>query len=320
MMTHWTLGVDFGGTNIKFGIVGSTGRVHAARVLSSRGIGRPAAFIEAVADTAEDLARSVGLRPSQLRGIGVGAPGPVDVERGIVYSMVNVPGWRDVPLARQLARRLRCRCVVDNDVKLFTLGEWRFGAGRGAQHLIGLTLGTGVGGGLLLNGSLYRGCAGSAGELGHMVIDPSGPRCGCGARGCLEAHIGTAAILRLARQAAARRAGPLRALLRQAKGRLTPELVSRAARAGDRGAQQVWQEVGRALGVGMANLVNLLNPERIVIGGGVANAWPLFAPVARRTLAAQAMAVPARRVRLMPAQLGNHAGIVGAAVLIWSQP
>ena len=233
--------------------------------------------------------------------------------------MVNVPGWREVPLARLLARRLRCRCVVDNDANLVALGEWRFGAGRGARQLVCLTLGTGVGGGLILNGRLYRGASGAAGELGHMVIDPDGPHCGCGTRGCLEAHVGTAAVVRRGRAAMRAGAARLTTLVHEADGVLTPALISQAARAGDRAAKRIWLDVGRWLGIGLANVTNLLNPERIVIGGGLSNAWPFFAPALRSTLRAQAMAVPASAVRVVRAQLGDRAGIVGAAVLVWNE-
>lgn len=315
----WTVGVDFGGTNIKVGLVGAEGRLARTQVLSSQALRAPAAFVEGVGRAVESLATTVGLRASELRGLGVGAPGPVEVERGLIHSLVNVPGWHDVPLRRLLERRLRCPCVVDNDVNLFTLAEWRFGAGREACALVGLTLGTGVGGGLMFNGALYRGARGGAGEIGHMVINPHGRRCGCGRRGCLEAQVGTAAIVSMGRHAIRQGAKGLGALARQAHGRLTPALVNRAARRGDPAARQIFIEVGRWLGVGLANVVNLLNPERIVIGGGVANAWPLFYPTLIRTVRAQAMTVSARSVRIVRGELGDRAGIVGAAVVVWDE-
>ena len=314
---RWTVGVDFGGTNIKLGLVSARGRVVRGAQYSSSGSSAPAAFLDTVAVAVEALARSVGARPAHLRGVGVGAPGPVDVARGVVHSMVNVPGWRAVPLGRLLQRRLRCPCVVDNDVNLMALGEHRFGAGRGARDIVCLTLGTGVGGGLICGGRLYRGASGAAGELGPMVIRRDGWPCACGGRGCLEAYVGTAAIARMARQAIRQGAEPLRTLARQAGGHITPALVSQAARRGDVKAQAVWVELGRSLGIGLANVANLLNPERIVIGGGIAGAWRFFYPSLVRSLRAQAMAVSAERVRVVRAQLGNYAGIVGAALLVW---
>lgn len=316
---RWTVGVDFGGTNIKVGLVDPHGRLARSLVVPSRRFGRPDAFIDAISGAVESVAGGAGVRPSQLRGVGVGAPGTVDVQRGVVHACVNVGGWRDVPLRRHLERRLRCRCAVDNDANVLTLGEWRFGAGRGASQLVGITLGTGIGGGLLFGGRLVRGASGSAGEIGHMVIDRRGPRCGCGRRGCLEALIGTAAIVRMARQAIRQGAEPLRTLARKAQGRVVPRMVGRAARAGDRLAREVWEEFGRRLGIGLANVVNVLNPDRIVVGGGVANNWALFAPALRRTLRADALEVPARTVRVVRASLGDPAGIIGAAVLVWNE-
>ena len=315
----WTAGVDFGGTNIKVGLVNARGRVAHARTLPSQDVGGPAAFVDAVSRAVASIAEDVGIRPAQLRGVGIGAPGPVDIRRGVVHALVNVPGWQDVPLRRWLERRLRCRCAVDNDANLWTLGEWRFGAGRGARVLVCVTLGTGVGGGLIFGGRLHHGVAGSAGEIGHMVIDPAGSRCGCGRRGCLEAHVGTAAILAMGTRAIRRGAGPLRTLARKAGGRLTPALISQAARHGDAAAKQIWVDVGRALGLGLSNIVNLLNPDRLVIGGGVANAWPHFAPTMMRTVRQEAMEVPARAVRIVRAHLARDAGIVGAAVLVWNE-
>ncbi len=152
-----------------------------------------------------------------------------------------------------------------------------------------------------------------------MVINPRGRRCGCGARGCLEAHVGTAAILSLGRRAIRHGAEPLRTLARQSGGRLTPALISEAAQRGDAAARELWTTIGRSLGIGLVNVVNLLNPDRIVIGGGVANAWRWFATSAIATVRTQAMAVPGRHVRIVRAQLGNHAGIVGGAVLVWNE-
>jgi glucokinase len=311
----WTVGVDFGGTNIKVGLVGPRGDVAATRVMETARLRRPDAFVDGVAGAAAALAASVGVPARALRGIGVGAPGPVDSERGIVNFLVNVPGWRRVPLARLLARRSGCRCVIDNDANLYALGEWRLGAGRGARHMIGLTLGTGVGGGILLDGRVYRGAAGAAGEIGHMRLTRGGPRCGCGQRGCFEAYVGTAAILRAGRRAM--RPGGAIARLAARQGRLTPRVIGRAARAGDAAAREVWDGIGQWLGTGLASLLNVFNPDCVVIGGGVANNWSSFGPAMRRAVRAQAMSVAATSARIVRGRLGDRAGILGAAVLVW---
>ena len=182
-----------------------------------------------------------------------------------------------------------------------------------------LTLGTGIGGGLILDGVMCRGARGAAGELGHMVIDPRGHRCGCGRQGCLEAYVGTAEILRKGHRLLHRASTPLRAAVRQSGGRLSPQLLSEAARDGDPGARRLWKEIGQALGIGLANVVNLLNPDRIVVGGGVANAWRWFAPTMRKVVRKEAIGISARSARIVRARLGNRAGIVGAAVLVWDE-
>lgn len=317
----WTVGVDFGGTNIKVGVVTSRGAVAAKVVLPTREHATPSRFVEGLACAIEQLAATLQLRRVGLQGLGVGAPGLIDGQRGIIHRLVNVPGgWPRVPLRQLLERRFGCPCAVDNDVNVIALGEWTFGAGRGTRHSVYLTLGTGVGGGLVIDGKLVRGASGSAGEIGHITIQPDGPRCACGNRGCLEALVGTAAILRRARQMIrTHKGGALATFANREDGHLSPELISRAARAGDRSAREIWQEVGSYVGLGLSKAMNLLNPERIVIGGGVAKAWPWFAPSLTKTIRTHALEVPARACRVVQATLGDQAGIVGGAVLVWEQ-
>ena len=313
-----TAGVDFGGTNIKIGLVTPRGQVRHETIVPTRTWQRPAAFVEGLAMVVTRMLQREHRR-CRLEGIGIGAPGLIDATRGRIHRLVNVPGgWEGIALGRLVSRRMRCVCVVDNDANVVALGEWRFGAGRGATHVVMVTLGTGVGGGLIVEGRLVRGAAGSAGEIGHVPIRPDGPRCGCGSRGCVEAFVGTRALRRRTRALIRQHPGSVlaRFVARERQG-LTPELLSRAARAGDRHAQTLWREVGMELGQALAGVVNLLNPERIIIGGGVANAWPWFAPSLRRTVRARAFAVPAAAARIVNAQLGDQAGVVGAASLVW---
>ncbi|MBI3319864.1 MAG: ROK family protein [Candidatus Omnitrophica bacterium] len=319
-MAGWTVGVDFGGTNIKIGRVTEHGTVAGKVTLSTRDHATPLKFVDGLERAIQRLAAQPGVTRNRLRGVGVGAPGLVDGERGAIHRLVNVPGgWRRVPLRRLLEQRLHCPCAVDNDVNVVALGEWRFGAGRGTRHSVYLTLGTGVGGGLVVNGSLVRGATGSAGEIGHMVIRPDGPPCMCGARGCLEALVGTTAILRRAKRAIRQGSRRLARLAAQHDGVLSPELVCQAACAGDRAAIRLWQEIGEELGIGLSNMINLLNPERIIIGGGVAKAWPYFAPRLMTTIHRCAFEVPAAAVNIVRTRLGDEAGIVGGAVLVWEQ-
>ncbi len=309
-------GVDFGGTNIKLGLVTREGRVIAQRMLLTRQHAQPRTFVEGLTAAFTALTRATR---SRLRGVGIGAPGLIDARRGAIFQLVNVPGgWRGVRLGSLVERRLGCPCAVDNDANVVALGEWSFGAGRGTQHSVCVTLGTGVGGGLVMNGRLVRGAIGSAGEIGHTSIALTGPPCACGRRGCLEAFVSTRAILRRARRAIRGGASVLRSLVAR-EGTLTPEVVARAAASGDRAARQIWQEVGVSLGRGLANVINLLNPERVVLGGGVAKAWRFFAPSMHATLDVYAFDAPLNAVRVVRAQLGDRAGIIGGACLAWER-
>ena len=274
------------------------------------------AFLDAVTEAIKQLAASVSISPSRLAGVGIGAPGLIDAKRGLVHHLVNVAGWREVPLAATLSRRLHCRCAVDNDVNLITLGEWRAGAGRGVNNLVCLTLGTGVGGGIVMGGRLQRGVSGSAGEIGHTVLDPKGRVCACGNRGCLESFVSTRPILRQARGLLQRGDRRLSRAIAQNGGRLTPEVVSRVAATGGRAAQEIWNTLGFWLGVGIGNIVNALNPERVIIGGGVSQAWVRFIPAFRRSFRKVAMQVPARAATVTRAKLGDTAGIIEASMLI----
>ena len=357
-MGPWTIGVDFGGTNIKVGCVTPRGRVVRSLVLPTRAHATPQTFLNGVERAIDRLCAALNIRRSQVRGVGVGVPGLVDGRRGVIYRLVNVPGgWEGVALRRLLERRLRCPCAIENDVNVVALGEWRFGAGRGTRHSVYVTLGTGVGGGLVVDGALVRGITGAAGEIGHTGVQLNGPRdmrsmsgtespkslrdfwgpkCACGRRGCLEAFVGTAGIVRRARQTIRAGRVPAHAALRGRPdsgrsgsqlarlavlhgGRLTPKLVSEAARAGDRAAMDIWREVGDSLGAALANVVNLLSPERIVIGGGVAGAWPWFRGRLRATVRELAFAVPANACQIVRAQLGDDAGIIGGAILVWER-
>ncbi len=312
----WVVGIDVGGTNVKVGLVSPQRRVVRLCLFATQTYQKPDSFVVKISEVVQSLLEQAGLGISKLEGIGIGLPGPVDVDRGIVHSCVNIPAWQEFPLRRILKRRLNCEVFVDNDVNVTALGVWMFGSGRGFCHLVCVTIGTGVGGGLILHGSLYRGSNGSAGEIGHMAVNPRGRICACGARGCLETEIGSLAIMDRARKAVDRKPGPLRNLARKAYGRLTPDLVCQAASRGDAAAKAIWDEVGYWLGVGLANLVNLLNPDGIVIGGGIANAWKFFSPVMMRTLRTQAMTLSARTVRVVRDELGSQAGILGATVLV----
>jgi glucokinase len=246
----------------------------------------------------------------------VGSPGPLDSRAGIVVAPPNLPGWRDVPLERLLEDSLGIPVFLEKDTNAAAVGEHRFGAGQGADHMIYVTVGTGIGGGLILDGELYGGTRGMAGEVGHVTIVPDGPVCGCGNRGCLEAMASGTAITRDARRRVT--AGVSTLMLDLAGGdveEITAKVVARAADRGDEEAQRILAQAMAYLGIGMANLVNLFNPQLIVIGGGLTNIGEaLFEPV-RRAIDERAFRSPAEVVRVVPAALGDKVGVLGAAVV-----
>lgn len=299
-----TIGIDIGGTGIKAGRIGSEGGVEASRHRPTPATEPPGVMVSLLAELIGELTPSGGGPPS----IGIGCAGLVDHERGSVYSSPNLPGWSEaVPLADLVARAVSARPVVLNDANAFVLAEWRLGAGRGASSLVGLTLGTGVGGGIVLGGRLWTGCHGTAGEIGHMPILADGPPCACGGRGCFEALVGTHAILTRYRSH--------RNPLENPEGEsLTPLEIAERARAGEGAAKETWRETGRLLGLGLVGLTHLLDPERFVIGGGVAGAAEFLLPEAEATLREAAM-LPARLLpSLSIASLGPDAGWIGAAL------
>jgi glucokinase len=219
-----------------------------------------------------------------------------------VHFFPNIPGWKEVALKKILEKKLKLRVFIDNDANLMGLGEVRLGAARGLKHVVGLTLGTGVGGGIIIDGKLYRGCSFSAGEAGHMALNETGPRCKCGGEACLEAYIGNRVILKEAKKIFRRN--------------ISLEELSRLAHEGNKKAKAIWSKAGRHLGIALTNIVNLLNPDAIVIGGGVAGAGRILFDEVRRTVAQRAMDVAAKSCKILKATLGNNAGLFGAALLV----
>ena len=314
---RWAIGIDFGGTLIKMGLVDRQGKIHRRLSFEVRKRLSKAKLLEEIYQAATSLMEASGYSSKTLLGIRMGLPGLIDAESGFIHFLTNVRGWDNAPLVPQMRRRLHLPVFIDNDVNLMTLGEATFGAAKGFQQVICLTLGTGVGGGLLVNGALYRGATLSAGEIGHMPVSREGPLCPCGGRGCLERYVGNEAIVVLAKKRLREgKSSLIPKLLKGRLGEMTPETVHEAAKRGDLLARSVWREVGEWVGIALAGLVNVFNPQRIVIGGGVAQAGVfLFGPI-RRTLKDRALNWPARHVKVVRATLGNEAGIIGAATLV----
>lgn len=308
------IGVDIGGTSVRLGVVNSSGRILAREsFLTTSALGRTA-FLDVLSGHISDLKKEAAKRGLRVAGVGIGAPGPIDVERGFVYSFPNIPGWKNTPLKAILEKRLKMTVRVDNDANAMALGECRFGAGKGARYLIALTLGTGVGGGLVIGGKLFHGSTFSAAEIGHIIVDPGGVRCGCGNHGCIETFVGSRYFVERARRMLKGGKSLLKQWVREG-AELAPPLVAKAARSGDRLSKELWNETGDRLGTMLAGLCNVLNPERVVIGGGIAqNGGLLFGPL-KRALRKKAFPIAARSAKVVSARLGVDAGLIGAAAL-----
>jgi len=293
----YVAGVDLGGTKILTALADSEGRI----IRKVRMATPVSGGVEAVVDCLVESVRKVAAGVS-LAAVGVGTPGPVDHVTGLVHQAPNL-GWKGVPLGEMLAGRLLAPVFVENDANCAALGEYRQGAGRGVRHLVYVTVSTGVGGGLILDGRIYHGESGGAGEIGHMTLDPLGPLCSCGRRGCLEACASGTAIAREARK---------RGFL---PAPATAKEVAEAARRGDREATAVLRDAFVYLGRGLAAVITLLNPRLVVVGGGVMAGAADFLPVAREEAARCTYGPAWERVEVVPAFLGADSGVTGAAAL-----
>ena len=315
---RYIVGVDLGGTNIAAGVMTEDGsEIHAIRSVPTRSesgdegvAGRMVALVEEII---AETARETGASRADFIGVGVGAPGPLDREHGIVIIAPNL-GWTNFPLRQRMQDRLSLPTSLDNDANCATFGEWWQGAARGAKNVVGLTIGTGIGGGLILNGALYHGSSDMAGEVGHTTIDMNGRYCKCGNYGCLEAYASGPAIATRAREVLVRE-GMKSAIRDMVRGRLeeiTAATVYEAAKGGDQLASEIVKDTGRYLGAGVANLLNIFNPDRVVIAGGVTAAGdalfiPLKAEVRRR-----AFTPAVNAAEIVAGELPGTAGVVGA--------
>lgn len=295
----YTIGVDLGATFVKMGIVDSKARVSYRRKIQTPSGVKKAHLIDIIVCNIRDIIKESGKKVS---GVGIGVPGPVDSEKGIVHYFPNIKGWKEVPLESILKKRLGLRVKLDNDVNVTTLGEFVFGSGKGCENLVCITLGTGVGGGIIINGKLYRGGSMVAGEIGHMPINETGPECNCRGIACLERYIGNRYILERARKVFGNSA--------------TLEKLSALARSGNKKAIAIWLDVAKKLSVTLIGVVNLLNPDKIVIGGGVSKAGPLILVPLSKEIKSRAMKDQAQHVKICLAKLGADAGIIGASLLV----
>jgi len=310
---------DLGGTHLRAATVDQSGRIHFRLKHNTPQAERADeivhALVQAVRECEKQSADSAGGSGCVISAVSVVVPGTVNVEEGIVVKAPNVPSLDGFRLTAALANELKLPAILENDANAAAVGEMWQGAGRGHQTIVCVTLGTGVGGGIILDGKLWRGVDGAAAEIGHMCVDPfGGVACGCGSRGCLEVYASATAIVRMAREASPRHPDSLL----NTGADLTSEAVYAAGLQGDELSLEVFRRMGVYLGIGLANLINIINPEMIVIGGGVMNGWDLFEKHMHQQVAERAFPLLAARVKIVRAECGDDAGLLGAARLAFA--
>ena len=314
------LAIDLGGTKILIAIVSSEGQVIAREyclTLADEGL---QAVINRIFSTIDHLLSQNNIGLSQLHSLSIAAAGIIDFDKGMVTESPNLPGWRDIPLRDIVTDKYGLKTFLVNDASAAALGEHRFGAGRGVNNLVYITVSTGIGGGIIINGELYLGASGGAGEIGHTVIDVNGPRCSCGNSGCLEVLASGTAV---AREGIRRiKGGEGSSLTEIVDGKIediTAVEVSIAAQGGDSLAAEVILQAATYLGVGLLNLVQIFNPEMIIVGGGMSKMGDLLLSPAWQVVRERAFPLLAQTVRIVVAKLGENVGIIGVAAFAHQQ-
>jgi len=310
------IGCDLGGTNMRAAIVDvENGSMLYQMSIPTQARDGHDAVMRRMAGLFLQMIEWAGMKKEDVGAIGIGVPGVLDLEKGETLFLPNLPStWPHIPLRDTIAKLTGLPVALLNDVRSITNGEWRFGAGRGVDTVAVFAIGTGVGGGLVINGQLHLGIGGTAGELGHMTIDFTGPRCGCGNYGCLETYSSGPAIAAMGMKAVSQGlTTQISELCSYDLNRITPELIEKAARAGDETAMDIYERAGFALGIAAANVCVSIGPRRIILAGGVSQAGDLLLIPIRRTLRERVTVMPVEQVEVVQSQLGNNAGVIGAA-------
>ncbi|MDT8381488.1 MAG: ROK family protein [Brevefilum sp.] len=313
------VGCDLGGTNIKAGLVDiDNGEVLVSNSISTASRKGPESVLKRMSQLISDMIIEGGFSKSDIGGVGISAPGLIDLDTSTTLFLPNLYGeWRGIPVGERMFSYLGLDISMLNDVRAITFGEWAFGAGRGVDSMACFAIGTGVGGGLVVNNQLVLGIEGAAGELGHQTVDINGPICGCGNHGCIEVYASGPAIA--AEAARGVRQGwktKIADLINNDLNKLTPEVVAKAANMGDKFALEVWDRAGTYLGIGVANILISVGVKRIVIGGGVGKAGNLLLDPIKGVVKERVFLMPVEEVEILSARLGTKAGIVGMAA--WS--
>ena len=316
-MSTYVVGVDMGGTKILSAVIDAEGNILGTAKVPTKADAGTSVVIDRIADSIQKAIGKSGINAASIEAVGIGAPGPLDPKTGVVIFAPNL-GWRDVPLKTELEARIGIQTFVDNDVNVGTLGEHVFGAGQGVQNVVGIFVGTGIGGGIILQGELFHGASKTAGEIGHIIVKAGGPKCGCGTRGCLEALASRTAMAKQFQKAILKQ-GKKSVISKLTDGDLSAirsGVLAKAVRANDKLTLKVFKRVTKYLGIGIGSIVNFLNPEMIVLGGGVVEALDdTFLDDIRAAAKKYALPNTLDGVEIVQAKLGDNSGILGAAAL-----
>ncbi len=316
-MNSNVVGVDMGGTKTLAAVVDAEGNILSTAKIQTQAKRKTSIVIDRIAGCIQEAIEESPVDTDTIGGIGIGAPGPLDPDTGVVIFAPNL-GWKNVHLKTELETRVNMPTFVDNDVNVGTLGEHTFGAGRGVKDLVGIFVGTGIGGGIILNGKLYHGASKTAGEIGHIIVKAGGPKCGCGNRGCLEALASRTAMTKEFQKAILKKGKKsiLSNLTGGDLGLIRSGVLAKALHSNDKLTQKVFKKTTKYLGICIGSIVNFLNPEMIVLGGGVVEAvGDKFLKDIRKAAKKYALPDTLKNVEIVEAQLGDNAGVLGAAAL-----
>lgn len=308
-------GVDLGGTKINTGIVNEEGKILKSIKVPTLAEEGPDAVISRIEKSILDVLDKEGIKAANLSGIGIGSPGPLDAEKGVVICPPNLPGWENVPLVKILSEKFNVMIKLNNDANAAALGEHLFGAGRGVDNFVYITVSTGIGGGAIIGGKLYNGVNSNAAEIGHHTIDFRGPKCNCGNYGCFEAFGSGTALARFAKEAIE---GGKKSIIKDiaGEGAIKAEHVFEAAKMKDELAKELIDNEAFYLGVGIANIMAFYNPARIAIGGGVSSQWDMLHDTMMKTINERALKPNKEACEIVRAELGGDVGLLGAAALV----
>ena len=311
-MGNYVIGIDLGGTNLRTGLVDRNGKIHHRLSIKTENNADPQTISNQIFYLIDEIINvGAGLKPAppNIIGVGLGSPGLVDKKGETILFSPNLPLWRNIPIKRMVSERFSVPCVLENDANAAAWGEKWVGAGKEADSLVMLTLGTGIGGGIIINNKLWRGVNNVAAEIGHMVIQMDGPKCSCGNYGCIEAYASATALVRRFKELL--KSG-MPSSLKDA-GDVTAKMINDAAFQGDKASLDVIKETGHYLGVALVNIMHVLNPEVIVLTGGMIGSGDLLMNPIKQVIKEKAFEASAKETKIVFSQLGNDAGIIGAA-------